>query len=308
MFNLLRADLWRFFNSNRLRGQFWSYLLASIFVALFVFGLLAFVNSDGYTELAASMDAEPATDDTGAAVSALPVTAMLANAFVSGGFFSLMCGFCAAEFALSDLKAGYLKNIVSSTRGKLAYFAEKLVFCSIMCAVLLTVISAACLVCAFAFDLAPTGEPIARIVGWFALTWLNGCAFAVLTVAAVWINRGPALSYIWAIMLSTGVLRELIMGLAHSSGGALRVLQPIAPALKTLASWMPSSATQLLSQGSPVFNAPMTVGGISIFGDAVASGTALPLGADMQVLITNAAWIALASALALVVSRRKDVA
>ena len=308
MFNLLRADLWRFFNTHRLRGQFWSYLVASIFVGLFVFGLLAFVNSDGYAEIASSMDAEPATDETSAAVSALPVTAMLANAFVSGGFFSLACGFCAAEFALADLKAGYLKNIVSSTRGKLAYFAEKLVFCGIMCAVLLTIISVACLLCSFVFRLAPTAESVARIAGWLALTWLNGCAFAVLTVAAVWINRGPALSYIWAIMLGTGVLRELIMGVAYSSGGALRVLQPIAPALKALTSWMPSSATQLLSQGSAVFDAPMAVGGISIFGDAVASGTTLPFGADMQVLITNMVWIALASALALTASRKMDVA
>ena len=308
MFNLLRADLWRFFNTNRLRGQFWIYLACSAFVALFVFGLLAFVNSDGYAELAASMDAEPATDDTSAAVSALPVTAMLANAFVSGGFFSLMCSFCAAEFTLADLKAGYLKNIVSSTCGKLAYFVEKLVFCGIMCAVLLVIVSAACLLCAFAFQLAPSGEPIARIAGWLILTWLNGCVFAMLTVAAAWIVRGPALTYIWGIVLSAGTLRELVMGIAHSSGGALRVLQPIAPALKTLASWMPSSAAQLLSRGSAVFDMPMTVDGISIFGKAVTSGTALPLGADMQVLITNAVWIALASTLALVVARRMDVA
>ena len=200
MFNLLRADLWRFFNIHHLRGQFWSYLAAGIFVALFVFGLLAFVNSDGYAELAASMDAEPAGDETSAAVSALPVTAMLANAFISGGFFSLMCGFCAAEFTLADLKTGYLKNIVSSTRGKLSYFAEKLVFCGIMCAILLATISVTCLLCSLAFRLAPTGESVVRIAGWLALTWLNGCAFAILTVAAVWIVRGPALGYIWAIM------------------------------------------------------------------------------------------------------------
>ena len=308
MLSLLRADLWRFFNIHRLRGQFWSYLVVSILVGLFVFGLLAFVNSDGYTELAASMDAEPATDDTSAAISALPITAMLANAFVSGSFFSLMCGFCAAEFALSDLKAGYLKNIVSGVRGKLAYFAEKLVLCGIMCAVLFVTISVACLLCAFAFRLSPTGEPIGRIAGWLALTWLNGWAFSALTVAAVWINRGPALSYIWAIMLSTGVLRELIMGIAYSSGGLLRVLQPIAPALKALASWVPSSATQLLSKGSAVFDMPMTVGGISIFNSWSASGTIFPLGASAQALIINVLWIALASMLALVASRKMDVA
>ena len=308
MFNLLRADLWRFFNTNRLRGQFWSYLAGGILVALFVFGLLAFVNSDGYAELAASMDAEPATNDTSAAVSALPITAMLANAFVSGGFFSLMCCFCAAEFTLADLKAGYLKNIASSTRGKLAYFAEKLVFCGIMCAVLLATISAACLLCAIAFQLAPSEESIAHIAGWFILTWLNGCAFAVLTIAAVWIVRGPALVYIWGIVLSAGSLRELVMGLAYSSGGVLNVLQPIAPALKALASWMPSSATQLLSQGSAVFDMPMTVDGISIFSDWSASDAILPLGAGVQVLITNVAWIALASGIALTASRKMDVA
>ena len=308
MFNLLRADLWRFFNTNRLRGQFWSYLAASIFIALFVFGLLAFVNSDSYAELAASMDAEPATDETSAAVSALPITAMLANAFVSGGFFSLMCGFCAAEFALADLKAGYLKNIVSSTRGKLAYFAEKLMFCGIMCAILLATISVACLLCSFVFRLAPTAESVARIAGWLALTWLNGWAFAVLTVAAVWINRGPVLSYIWAIMLSTGVLRELIMGVAYSSGGALNVLQPIAPALKALTSWMPSSATQLLSQGSAVFDMPMAVDGISVFDGGIVTSATGFFGAGVQVLITNMAWIALASALALTASRKMDVA
>ena len=308
MFNLLRADLWRFFNTNRLRGQFWSYLAGGILVALFVFGLLAFVNSDGYAELAASMDAEPATNDTSAAVSALPITAMLANAFVSGGFFSLMCCFCAAEFTLADLKAGYLKNIASSTRGKLAYFAEKLVFCGIMCAVLLATISAACLLCAIAFQLAPSEESIAHIAGWFILTWLNGCAFAVLTIAAVWIVRGPALVYIWGIVLSAGSLRELVMGLAYSSGGVPNVLQPIAPALKALASWMPSSATQLLSQGSAVFDMPMTVDGISIFSDWSASDAILPLGAGVQVLITNVAWIALASGIALTASRKMDVA
>ena len=308
MFNLLRADLWRLFNTSRLRGQFWSYLVCGILVGLFVFGLLAFVNSDGYAELAASVDAEPATDDTGAAVSALPVTSMLANAFVSGGFFSLMCSFCAAEFTLSDLKADYLKNIVSSTRGKLAYFAEKLVFCSIMCAVLLAVISISCLLCAFAFRLAPTGEPLWRIVGWLVLTWLNGCAFAVLTVVAVWAVRGPALSYIWAIILSTGMLREFIMGLAYSSGGALRILQPIAPALKTAASWMPSTATQLLSQGSAVFDMPMAVEGFSIFDATIAADASIPFGADVQVLIINVIWIVAASALALAVARKKDVA
>ena len=308
MFNLLRADLWRFFNTNRLRGQFWSYLIGIACITLLVFGLLAVVNSDSYAEFAASMDSEPASDDLDASVSALSTTSMLANTFVSGGFFALLCGFCAAGFALSDLKAGYLKNLVSSTRGKLAYFAEKLVLCGILSAVLLIVCTLTCLLCAFAFLLAPAEEPLARIVGWLVLTWLNGSTFAVLTVAAVWINRGPALSYIWAIMLSTGFLRELVIGLAYSSGGVLRVLQPIAPVLKMATSWMPSAATQLLSQGGAVFDMPMAIEGVSVFGSTAATGTAFPFGADVQTLLISVLWIMLGSALALVVAYKRDAA
>ena len=308
MFNLLRADLWRFFNTNRLRGQFWSYFAVIVAMALLVFGLIAFVGSEAYANFTADMDPESISEDPSLSVYLSSITTMLAYGFVTGGFFPLVCGFCAAEFTLSDLKAGYLKNIVSGVRGKLAYFTEKLAFCCIASAILLAVLTAACLLSAFVFRLVPAGESIARIAGWLALTWLNGCAFAALTVVAVWAVRGPALSYIWAILLSTGVLRELIMGLAYSSGGALRVLQPIAPALKFVASWIPSTATQLLSQGGVVFDMPMAVDGVSIFDGAIASGTAGLFGAGVQTLIISVLWTAIACALALAIARKRDVA
>ena len=308
MFNLLRADLWRFFNTSRLRGQFWSYLAGIVALALLMFGLISFTSSDAYASLANTMDSEAVAEDLGVPAFLSSVTSMLADTFISGGLFALLCSLCAAECALSDLKAGYLKNIVSSTRGKLAYFAEKLVFCSVTSAVLLLTLTASCLLCALAFQIPPAEEPVARILGWLALTWLNGCAFAFLATAAVWIVRNPAMAYIWAIILSTGVLRELLMGLAYSSGGVLRVLQPVAPVLKGISSWMPSAGMQLLGNGGAVLDMPMAVDGVSIFEHVNAAGTVHPCCASVQVLIISVAWMAIATALGLTVAQKMDVA
>lgn len=292
MFNLIRADLWRFFNINRLRGQFWSYALGAVLVAVLCCGLIVLVQSSPHDEDLSTYTAS--------------ITSMLANIFAGGGLYALACGFCASEFLMGELKAGYIKNIVSGTRGKLAYFAAKLVFCCIACAALLAALTAASLVCALAFHMPLGAEPIARVAGWLALTWLSGCSFAILTAAIVWLTRSPSLGYAFAFVLSCGWVRELLIGLAHSSGGALRVLQPIAPVLEGIATWLPSAGTQLLGHGGAIFDMPAVLAASAFTNEGPLD--ALPVNAGVQVLIIGMGWIALASALALAIARKRDVA
>lgn len=279
MRNLLRADLWRFFNVNRLRGQFWGYALTAIGIPTLLFTVVMTAAKGSFVS-----------------ISPAPITTVLSLNGGLGNLYLLLCGGVTAECLLGDLEAGFAKTVVAGTRGRLAYFAEKLLLCLVLCTVMMLVLAASVALFFLLFGITIVSEPVLPLLAWLGLTWLLGYAISLLSAAVVWLTHSSAVSYIGAILISLGVGRGLLLGLAASSGGILRVFQPIAPVLVEMANWMPGAAAGLLGQGIGVFGAPAI------------SSLALPFGAGIQAIVICAGWAVVASALCLAIARKRDVA
>ncbi len=287
MLSLVRSDLFRITRPRGLRGSLWQYLVAIAGVYAAVFGLIALVESPLMDGLA-----EPHLRE--ALLGFSSPAHYLAN--MLGGIVPLCVTFMTVEIALADFKAGFVKSILSSRQGRLSYAAEKIVFAGVVSAVVIAAASVMSLVPALAFGATFGAFDALELVGWLSALWLVCWALAVLSLVVVYATRVNAVSYIGAFCLCSGVVSSTIEGLAYSSGGILRFLQPIAPVLETAAAWMPSSALDHLGTGG-FFN-PMEAGMYM---------TALPISTGAQAVLTGIIWIVLGGLAVLAIVRKRDI-
>ena len=131
--------------------------------------------------------------------------------------------------------------------------------------------------------------------------WSKLCGIdAALSLILVYATRINPVSYIGAWCFCVSVVPQALNGLAHSSGGLLRFLEPIAPLLETLSAWMPSSAISNLAEG-----------GSRLLGSSIdiwdTTSRALTIDPAAQTLLTGIIWIALAAAAVLAIARHRDV-
>lgn len=292
MLNLIRADLYRITRPRGLRGSFWQYTLALVVAYALVIGMMIFAKSQTYAELSGGNTVEIPSDFSS-------YTAYLASMML--GIVSLCVSFMSAEHALQDFKNGYVKSVLSARAGRLSLFLERVLLAGIIAAIM--VVLSAVVVTAGAFiggyTYARIDAPL-ELLGWFAGFWLNTWAMAVISLVFVYATRVSPLSYIGAFILYSGVVPMFFRGLAHSSGGVLSVLEPLAPVFETLAAWMPTTALSNLEAGGQLFS----LGVADVWGPAP---QALVIAPGIQALLTGVIWIVIAGAVVLAISRKRDI-
>ena len=294
MLNLIRADLYRITRPRGLRGSFWQYGIAIIAAYGIVAGLVAFANSPMYYDMAGGT--------IGDVASKASLTVYFSD--MMSGLVPLCVSFMAVEHALAEFKNGYVKSVLSARAGRLSYFASHVVFAGVLSALVIafaTVVVALCMPILMAGDIlfAAVDGPV-EIIGWFAGFWLNTWALAALSLIMVYATRVSPVSYIAAFCFSASLVPQTLMGLAFSTGGALRVLQPIRPVLETLAAWMPSTALSNLGQGGQLFlHSDLGVWGAVEHAFMIAPGP--------QTILTGVIWIVLATLLVLTICRKRDI-
>lgn len=292
MLNLIRSDLYRITRARGLRGSFWQYSLAIVAAYAAVVALLVFVRTQAYDMLADGA-ASPFTSEFPS------YTAYLAD--MASDIVPLCVCFMVAEHVLQEFKGGYARTALSARVGRLSYVLGKVAFAGVLSAVMLLFSIAVITGCAWigGYTFAQADGPVG-FLGWLGGYWLNIWALAVLSLVLVYATRVSPVSYIGAFCFCFGTVSSLLSGLAFSAGGILRVLQPIRPALETLAAWLPSSSLGNLKFGGGLFwMSPADVWG--------ASSQALTVAPGVQALIAGVIWVAIPAAVVLLIARERDI-
>ena len=294
MLNLIKSDLYRITRPRGLRGSFWQYGIAILAAYGIVMALVAFANSQMFLDMTGGT--------IGDVVTKTSLTVYFAD--MLNGLVPLCVAFMAVEHALAEFKNGYIKSVLSARSGRLSYITGKLLFVGVLSALMIifsTLVVLACL------PVMTAGHPVfntvdgpLEVIGWFVGFWLNTWALAACSLILVYATRVSPVSYIGAFCFCASVVPQTLMGLAYSTGGILSVLQPIRPALETLAAWMPSTALNNLSQGGQLFlNASLGIWGETGYAFTIAPG--------IQTVLTGIIWIVLAGAVVLAISRKRDI-
>lgn len=294
MLNLIKSDLYRITRPRGLRGSLWQYglVLALVYLAYATFFLVLKIPQVSANLASAGITMATMTEFS---------TPTQCIASMTGNLTALCATFMTVELALADLKSGFAKSVLSARTGRLSYIAGKIAFSGVVSAIVIALASALVGLCCIAVGATFTGaDTLTGALAWLAGFWLNTWALCVLSLVMVYATRISPVCYIVAFCLCFSMLPQLLLGLAHSSGGILNFLQPIAPVLETLAVWMPSSALSNLGAGGQIaFTTPVDIWG--------ASSRALTIDPAPQAILTGIIWIAVAGALVLAIARKRDV-
>lgn len=292
MLNLIKSDLYRITRPRGLRGSLWQYGLALAVIYLVYAAFFLILKIPQVSANLAGISMATATEFT---------TPTQCIASITGNLTTLCATFMTVELALADLKSGFAKSVLSARTGRLSYIAGKIIFAGVLCAVIIALASA--LVGLFCIAVGATfteTDTLPGVLAWLAGFWLNTWALCALSLVMVYATRIGPVCYIVAFCLCFSTIPQLLLGIAYSSGGILGFLQPVAPAIETLAAWMPSSALLNLGAGGQIaFSTSLDIWG--------ASSRAFTIDPAPQAILTGIIWIAAAGALVLAIARRRDL-
>lgn len=300
MMNLLRSDIYRACRLYRLRGVFWQYAVALTCVILLFVVLFWLVTSGIYADMLASMGQGRSAADVQVGVDFVTSSpsVFFGQTFASGATCALFSSFGMLQLVFYDLTDGYIRGLLASLRGRLTYFAEKALLAGVWSAGMLVVGMVVSTVSLYAFGIGFTaGDDPLRFALWAVETWLADWALTVIPLSVAVLSRIKPLSYLTALALGAGMVADLLRGLAFSSGGILRVLQPIAPWLIRAANWMPSTVLDELSAGAAVFERQIDGGIVAL----------LPGGLATKFALVGIVWVAVGAAALCLAGRARDL-
>lgn len=187
------------------------------------------------------------------------LTQLHANMWVSGGAMaSIVCLVIALFFAL-DFSSGYVKNLPSSRRDRLAYYGGK-----ILLIVMLSALFLAFGMVSFELFRAMTGftyaraTSVAEIAVWFGSALVVVSMYGALTSLVTWLTQNKVAGIVAALVVGSGVVGAVLVM-------ALTSLSVAWEPLARVAEWLPYSSYALLAQGGEALLAsPGDVGHIIV--------------------------------------------
>lgn len=195
----------------------------------------------------------------------------------------------AAIFLILDFKGGFIKNLPLDRRGRLRYYAEKLLFVAFIQAVFLAVCALVSTVAFWAFGFTyETQDSVGGIALWLVLIWASCTAYAFVVACITWIARSEAFSSVAVIALSSGMIGALLVQVFDFAGRAL-------PFLLQVPQWMLVSVFVGLRDGAEGLSAASTG---SVFEHMSAGG---------HVAIIAGIYIAVMVVITFAFCRRRDV-
>lgn len=287
MLNLLRSDLYRITRPTRLRGLLWQYGLFILGLAVLETVLLYATAHDGIIGAFTTLD--PNTFATS------PIVFLGAFLLGAPSIAALAASFGALELFFADLTDGYIRTIVSSLRGRMAYFAEKILLIGVWSALILVFAAACHLACfvlaGFRFADANTAG---QAIGWFVGSWLVMWALSVVPLALALITRIKPLSYGFSLVILCGFVSQGLQLMGEIGPMMAPSFAPLFRAMPALAAWLPSAVMAHLSGGG------MTVA------DALAPYvSSVPGGAMCWAALTGILWLVIGGGALLASGRRR---
>lgn len=286
MLNLIRADLYRVTRLRGLRGRLPQYGLFYLAFALLLITIMWAFGTTPYIGL----------ESTLATAGGVSLTTALGGTFVSSKVLVLCCVFGSLSLAFEDIDRGFIKTICGSLSGRLSYFAGRILFAGIWSLIMLTLATIVTLVLLLmgwlVFGGAPiAAEPIGAAILWYLEVWLSCWALSSLLLLIGWGIRRKEITYLsaWVIPISavSNMIQDIGTVLAAITDGPVNV---IANTLVTVAPWVPSRMLNQLQ------------GGAARLLDGGAGSLAVQVG------VVALAWLIGSCALALIVTRRQDIA
>lgn len=277
MLGLLKSDLYRIFNPNRLRGEFFGCFVALVLIIGGALGFTAFMLSRASTGsgLVTSQDAAELASEFNLAL--VHPSAFLGSILLDGAILNIVTMLGVVVVACTDFRDGFAKTLMQGY-GRATYFLEKIVFNAIWTALVLL---AACLIAiAFAailgFPLSLDEDPL-HLFAWLALTWLGLWTLTLVALAiAVLIRRTGAVN-VAIIFIGAGA----ISGFFDLFAELCRVFSEF----KLGASSMYAAAGSFAELSPTNLISRLALGSHALFEPATTPGLALPGGLATQALL-----------------------
>lgn len=283
MLNLIKADLYRITRPRYLRGELVGYGIAIAFPALFLLGsyVVALIMYPGQP---ISNGGQPF----------LPVLSML---YLTSRILPFLASVGILQIAFGDMQDRYARNLVSSTRGRLAYTLGRLLFTGIWAALLALIALATTLLALLIMspNIDASFDAPASVLLWFAEAWLSTWAFCAMALVPALLTGMKPLSYGFAFVAVSG-MAAMWIGMGGYALAAVLGMPAIAEGVSALMAWLPSTMCGTISEGIDAL---------------VGMGSAAPFlfagGAAMQAAVVNALWIALAGIAAVAIAAKREV-
>lgn len=162
---------------------------------------------------------------------------------------STIAPFVAAHLSCADSDAGYDRTLLSSLRGRAAYFAEKYLLTVLLSgAILLAYLAFSGLGILVTVRAVTNVEPFWQIVAWAGEGWLAACAYALLVLLAGQLTRSRAIAFVVAFLLLSGAVEQgfftflLLVSNVFGLGWG--------PALEAVLAWAPYVTTAAVGNGA----------------------------------------------------------
>ncbi|AEB06379.1 hypothetical protein Corgl_0253 [Coriobacterium glomerans PW2] len=303
MVNLLKADLFRMSRVARMHGYLWRWMIGLFIVMIMMNGIF----SIGAQVMCDQAIAGNISDQQlRSAQTSLQIYEMTPSAFFAvfltsphrgSGLLVLLGCISATVMYITDTGCGYASAVSTSTRGRLAFAAERIVLAGVWTAALLIIMMSLSVLTMVPFGhMLHTGEPIGRFLLWALDAWLSCWALSVVSLAIACLTRSTVVSLGASVLIGAGVVARLVSGAA----ALLAMLVPEQPVwssiLGDIAALFPSTCLDLLHAG-----------GASLSQAATGALAWLPGGVAAQALLVGGGWTILAAAVILAVSRRAPV-
>ena len=162
---------------------------------------------------------------------------------------STIAPFVAAHLSCADSDAGFDRALLSSLRGRAAYYAEKYLLTALLTgALLLAYLVFAGLGVLVTMRPVADVEPLWQVAAWAGEGWLVSCAYALAVLLVGQLTRHRAIAFIVAFLLLSGAVEQgffsflLLVSDAFGLGWS--------PALEAAIAWMPYVTTAAVGNGA----------------------------------------------------------
>lgn len=162
---------------------------------------------------------------------------------------STIAPFVAAHLSCADSDAGFDRTLLSSLRGRVAYFAEKYLLTVLVSGIiLLAYLAFSGLGILVTMRAVTNVEPFWQIVVWAGEGWLAACVYALIVLLVGQLTRSRVIAFIVAFLLLSGAVEQgfftflLLVSNVFGLGWG--------PALEAALAWAPYVTTAAVGNGA----------------------------------------------------------
>lgn len=162
---------------------------------------------------------------------------------------STVAPFVAAHLSCADSDSGFDRTLLSSLRGRAAYYAEKCLLAALLTgALLLAHLAFGGLGALVTMRPVADVEPLWQVAAWAGEGWIVSCAYALAVLLVGQLVRSRAIAFIAAFLLTSAAVEQGFFSFLLLVDSALGL--GWAPALEAAFAWMPYVALASVGNGA----------------------------------------------------------